>query len=106
MDLITGGLYQGQDKYIKENYNDSFELYPFVEEEYKKRVSEEDIISKALLKAKNCEAVNALEIGAGMIPISKEERNFREIYGRVVCSVADESDKVVRILCGLPTVIK
>lgn len=46
------------------------------------------------------------EIGMGVIPIQKAEREYREIYGRVMCLLTKRAQKVVRIVCGIDQVIK
>ena len=46
------------------------------------------------------------EIGCGIVPIQKEEREYREIYGRIMCLLAKKAQKVTRIVCGICQVIK
>lgn len=46
------------------------------------------------------------EIGCGIIPLEKSERLWREETGRACCKAAELSDVVVRINCGIPSVIK
>lgn len=46
------------------------------------------------------------EIGCGIIPIEKSDRIWREETGRACCRVAELSDTVVRINCGISSVIK
>lgn len=46
------------------------------------------------------------EIGGGIIPIEKRERIWRSATGSSCCILADFSHTVIRIICGIPTVIK
>lgn len=46
------------------------------------------------------------EVGSGLIPLSPEDRCFREDVGRVLCETAGKADRVVRMVCGIPCVIK
>lgn len=46
------------------------------------------------------------EIGAGIIPIDREDRIWREAVGKVCCLLAEKAETVVRICCGIPMVIK
>lgn len=46
------------------------------------------------------------EIGSGIIPIEKSDRIWREETGRACCAIAGRSVAVVRMCCGIPTVIK
>lgn len=46
------------------------------------------------------------EIGCGIVPMEKSERLWREAVGKVCCLLAKKSDRVVRLVCGIPAVIK
>ena len=46
------------------------------------------------------------EIGAGIIPLEKSERIWREETGRAGCILAENSAEVVRVICGIPVKIK
>ena len=46
------------------------------------------------------------EIGCGIVPIEKSERIWRESVGKVCCFIAAKSQKVIRISCGIASVIK
>lgn len=46
------------------------------------------------------------EIGSGIIPMDRADRRWREETGRACCTIAAHSQVVVRMCCGIPTVIK
>lgn len=46
------------------------------------------------------------EVGAGVVPIDKGDRVFRENAGRLGVQLANHAQKVVRMVCGIPVVIK
>lgn len=46
------------------------------------------------------------EIGCGIIPLDVIEREYREIYGRMMCRIAQDARRVTRIVCGVHQVIK
>lgn len=46
------------------------------------------------------------EIGCGIIPLEKNDRIWRETVGRCGCMLAAEAETVIRVVCGIPTVIK
>lgn len=46
------------------------------------------------------------EIGNGIVPIEKAERDYREVTGRILTELAEQAEIVVRILCGLGQCIK
>lgn len=41
------------------------------------------------------------QVGCGIVPMSREEREYRELAGRVSCSLAARSSQVWRVCCGL-----
>lgn len=46
------------------------------------------------------------EVGNGIVPMEKAERNYRECVGRALCALAGEADRVERVCCGIPQLIK
>ncbi len=46
------------------------------------------------------------EIGCGIIPMEKQERLWRETVGRCGCLLAEHAHTVLRVFCGIPTVLK
>ncbi|MGI5893273.1 MAG: bifunctional adenosylcobinamide kinase/adenosylcobinamide-phosphate guanylyltransferase [Candidatus Merdivicinus sp.] len=46
------------------------------------------------------------EVGGGVVPIDREEREYREAVGRICCKLAEKASRVERIYCGIPTVLK
>ena len=53
-----------------------------------------------------CEVVIMNEIGCGIIPLDKSEREWREATGRAGCMIAEKSETVYRVCCGIPKIIK
>ena len=61
----------------------------------------------ALLEALKTKAVVICnEVGSGIIPLEPKERRGREETGRLCTRLAREAQCVVRMVCGLPTVLK
>ncbi len=46
------------------------------------------------------------ESGSGVIPLQKEERQFREAAGRAGCRIAEQADEVIVVRFGIPQRIK
>ena len=46
------------------------------------------------------------EVGCGIVPLSEEERDYREAVGRVCIRLAERAESVERIFCGIPVRIK
>ena len=52
------------------------------------------------------EVVIATEVGGGVVPVDPAQRAAREAAGRLSCLLAQRAQRVVRVLCGLPLVLK
>lgn len=48
----------------------------------------------------------ANEVGSGVVPVSAQERAFREAVGRALCVIAQEACEVTRVVCGIGVRIK
>ncbi len=46
------------------------------------------------------------EVGSGVIPLDRADRQAREATGRLCIRLAQEASCVVRLVCGLPQVLK
>lgn len=126
MIMITGGAFSGKKDYAKERFGFSDEEIlnggscPFDDVFSAKCIADFQFIVKRLLEEKSdsltfterlCkENPNAVviinEIGAGIIPLEKSDRIWREETGRAGCLIARNSSEVIRLACGIPTIIK
>lgn len=52
------------------------------------------------------EIILCQEVGCGVVPLDPEDRRWREAVGRVCVRLAREADTVVRLVCGIPQVLK
>ena len=64
--------------------------------------AQEQTVSKLLQHA----VVICDEVGCGVVPMERFEREWRENVGRICCTLAGKSDVVVRVFCGIPMVLK
>lgn len=46
------------------------------------------------------------ELGNGVVPMEAFDRLYRETVGRVCCNIAKEAEEVIRIVCGIPVMLK
>ena len=46
------------------------------------------------------------EVGCGVVPLDRSDRDWRERVGRTCCALAERADLVVRLYCGIPTILK
>ncbi|MCQ2400941.1 MAG: bifunctional adenosylcobinamide kinase/adenosylcobinamide-phosphate guanylyltransferase [Lachnospiraceae bacterium] len=56
------------------------------------------------LKDKKVVTIN--EVGSGVIPANRAERIGREASGRLSVLLAKEAEQVVRMVCGIPIILK
>jgi len=109
MILVIGGYASGKRTYVKEAYgytdgdlaDGALDDRPVV---YNAQdlAGTEGLISELLKK----EVVICNEVGCGVIPLSKQDRDAREAAGRLCVLLAKEAKRVVRVVCGLPVVLK
>ena len=126
MILIIGGAYEGKTQYAVKNLGiTESEILDGKTCEYRdlysaKAVNKFHLLIKRLVESgeNTLEIVDKVynsnptitiisdEIGCGIIPLEKSDRIWREETGKACCKIAEMSDVVVRINCGIPTVIK
>ena len=58
------------------------------------------------LLAKQPTVVTMDEVGCGIVPLDRHDRDYRDLAGYVGQRLAAEADQVVRMICGIPVVIK
>ncbi|MDD6197101.1 MAG: bifunctional adenosylcobinamide kinase/adenosylcobinamide-phosphate guanylyltransferase [[Clostridium] aminophilum] len=76
------------------------------EENYWKRLCEEtEETVQRILDNPAIRVITADEIGCGVVPLSRREREYRDTYGRICQKIAERADTVIRVVCGIPTVI-
>lgn len=51
-------------------------------------------------------AVLLEDIGCGVVPVDTEDRAWREAVGRCGVYLASRAEKVIRVFCGIGTVIR
>lgn len=124
--IVIGGMAQGKLSYVlesseysMEDVNDGKELEfdnilskpvlnhfhllvrRALEQHYDCNKLVENILSSTSLTYLLCD-----EVGSGIVPMDCFERNYREQVGRILCKLVKNADRVIRMQCGIPTVIK
>ena len=103
MKLYIGGVYQGQEELARAE-NPGLPCYPDFHEAIRRAVLEAHQDPREF--ARQFCAAHPDAVGAGVVPIVKEDRLFREAVGRALCIVAQESESVTRCVCGIGVRIK
>jgi len=113
MILILGGAASGKRTYLASLGYGPEEISEGVLSDKKalygleKLVVEDPEGAEALLPALlEMEAVACCEVGSGVIPLHVEQRRAREATGRLCILLAARAEKVVRMVAGIPVVIK
>lgn len=125
MELIIGGSYQGKTEYAHslgirvEDIVDGKCGDIFTDRKYIcinnyhlliKRLLSMNIdplaFSKELFENNPDIVIISTEIGSGIVPIEKQERVWRESVGKTMTYLASRSQRVTRLCCGIPAVIK
>lgn len=132
MEFIIGGMCQGKLAYAKEHYNLADKKMVDGETCTLEELEEADLVYRFHLflarelsnadKSGNQnyfeELINRMEerkpekiiisdeIGYGIVPADKMDRMVREQTGRICCYLAKRAKRVIRVICGIGTVIK
>jgi adenosyl cobinamide kinase/adenosyl cobinamide phosphate guanylyltransferase len=114
MILVIGGFAAGKREFVKSEYGyTDGELADAVLDDrpvlsaLHNWVRESDAEDGALFAALLQKAVVICdEVGCGVVPIDPAERKWRDDVGRLCARLAARADKVVRVVCGVPVVIK
>lgn len=132
MELYIGGYAQGKKDYVLQKYPDSIlwdvkdmdllgdicekksqhiiinGFHLWVRKFLQQGIDKEEILQKLhqLEDAGYVLCIISDEIGNGIVPMEAKERNWREETGRVLCMIAKEAQRVERIICGIPQILK
>lgn len=112
MILVIGGYATGKRTYVRSlGYDDDDMSFGMIDErpvvcDAHDLVKGEFEISQLVecLSAKDVVIMN--EVGSGVVPAEKHEREMREQMGRLCNQLADRATRVVRMVCGIPQVLK
>lgn len=120
MILITGGIYQGKLDFAKENFavedDDIFFCKDYLSIEDKRCICNIENLVKSYVEAGKSEdelrqyidslnlrdkIIIANDISQGIVPMKRQERQWRDWSGRLLVDLAKEAQEVYRVLCGL-----
>ena len=124
MEMIIGGAFQGKSSLAESKYPDIrwvkgaeadweaiskakgiLGFHEYIRKELKEG-REVTSLAKDLIQANPDVVIVSDEVGYGVVPIDAFDRKYREAVGRVCTDLASKSKKVVRVVCGIGTVIK
>ena len=124
MIMIIGGAYQGKLAFAKKRYPDVtwtdgavceeeeiyscrgiYHFHKYIERKIIAGETVDDLAEKIIKKNPKLILITD-EIGYGIVPVDRLEREYREQTGRVCTRLAAYSEKVYRVMCGIGQVIK
>ena len=108
MILIFGGVYQGKLEYAKKQYGgekiiDSVDREVLAWIETGENLDEK---KREFIEANINSVVICNDISSGVVPIDPLMRKWREEVGKFMVSLAENSDEVIRMFCGIPIQMK
>lgn len=126
MILVIGGTFQGKKEYVQNHFKISInemtdgascsleDIYSATciahFHEWIKRMLQEERNIQAAVERMMKENPNVIlitnELGYGLVPIEKFDREYRETTGRICTKLAAKATEVHRVICGIGQVIK
>ena len=107
MIFVTGPMFAGKQEYIQNALGlsqDAFAAHAVLDvESLAAKTADLEALADELAMHK---IVIASETGGGIVPIDPAERKAREAAGRLSCLLAQRAETVVRVVCGLPQILK
>lgn len=111
---MIGGIASGKKTYVRETLG--FTDADFADAELDERPvvfnaqqlvkSNPQSIDKILLALRHKAVVICDEVGSGIIPLEKYDREWRDAVGRLCILLAKDAHKVIRMVCGIQITLK
>lgn len=127
VEVYTGGAFQGKLEYVlaKKGYGRDSVLegavinpltctsgykiinhfHEFIRN-YVDKPEEVNEFAEMLVRTRDDIIIITDQVGCGIVPLDRTEREWRELHGRVMCRLASNAKHVERIICGTGQVIK
>ena len=109
MVLIFGGAYQGKLEYAKKRFGDGKKIINEIDREVLAWIKAGENLPEKMngFISESADAVVICnDISCGVVPIDPVMRKWREEVGRFMSLLAESSDAVIRLYCGIPTRLK
>lgn len=107
MVFVTGPLYSGKKTFVKEWMHwDEESLSQNAIWDVQELAASSENLEQLAEELSQKQVVIATEVGGGIVPATAEERAAREAAGRLACLLAKNANTVIRVFCGIPTVLK
>lgn len=110
--LVIGGIASGKRSYVRLRGYDDSQMSHELWSEQPVLLDLDELLRGGPLEGDAWEqlmqkkVVCCCEIGQGVVPIDADKRAWRELVGRTCSRLAAQADEVVRMVCGIPVVLK
>lgn len=111
MTVLFGGAWQGKHDYLHAQYPDLppqqlvDNLHLWVREQLAAGGDPVAYIQDHIDDYRD-KVILCTDISCGLVPLSAEERAWREAVGRCMALLCARANRVVRLFCGIPTILK
>ena len=105
MKLYIGGAFQGQEELARRE-NPSAEIIADFHLLLKDFGGDPRAFAEDFCREHPDAVIVADEIGCGVVPVDRNNRAWREAAGRALCVLAQKSESVIRVICGIGVRIK
>lgn len=102
---VTGPMASGKREYVLDTLGISAPEAAFEVQELLRKEPDMDVAG-LVEELSRFQAITQTEVGAGVIPLAAAEREWRERAGRLACLLASRADIVVRMVCGVPIIVR
>ena len=102
---VTGPMASGKREYVLDTLGIPASEAAFDVQELLRKEPAKDVAALAE-ELSGFQAITQTEVGAGVVPLSASDREWREKAGRLACLLAARADVVVRMVCGVPVTVK
>ena len=109
MVLIFGGVYQGKLEYAKKRFGDGRKIINSIDREVLAWIRADENLPEKMnefIAASKDAVVICNDISCGVVPADPVMRRWREEVGRLMAQLAEASDEVIRMYCGIPARLK
>ena len=109
MVLIFGGVYQGKLEYAKKRFGDGKKIINNIDHEVLVWIEADENLPKKkqeFIEANKNSVVICNDISSGVVPVDPVMRKWREEVGTFMSLLAENSDEVIRMFCGIPIQLK
>ena len=112
MILVVGAAASGKRTYVRSLGYDDAQMSTQIQDSCPVCIDLQDALrhgplsEEAFAALLRKEVVVCCEVGSGIVPLSADERAWRELVGRTCSCLAESAQQVTRMVCGIPVSLK